>query len=54
MSDEKENPDMETNVQPSSLAGIASAAESKKAPGNNALGVGLEDGGLPVSETRSR
>jgi len=42
VSDEKENPDMETHVQPSSLAGIAAAAESKKAPGNNALGVGLE------------
>jgi phosphate transport system ATP-binding protein len=39
VSDEKENPDMETHVQPSSLAGIA---ESKKAPGSNALGVGLE------------
>ena len=33
---------METNVQPSSLAGIAAASEVKKAPGNNALGVGLE------------
>lgn len=33
---------METHAQPSSLAGIAAAADAKKAPGNNALGVGLE------------
>ena len=42
MTDESENPEMETNVQPSSLAGIAAASEAKKAPGNSALGVGLE------------
>lgn len=33
---------METHVQPSSLAGIASAADARKTPGSNALGVGLE------------
>jgi len=42
VTDESENPEMETNVQPSSLAGIAAASEAKKAPGNSALGVGLE------------
>ena len=42
MTDESENPEMETNVQPSSLAAIAAASEAKKAPGNSALGVGLE------------
>ncbi len=42
MTDESENPEMETHVQPSSLAGIASAAEGKKTPGSSALGVGLE------------
>ncbi len=42
MSNESENPDMETQLQKSSLANIAATSEASRVPGSGALGVGLE------------